>query len=414
MAKPAKSMTRKPGRPARAQRKRAQAKATTTEMPISGFDDEDIGAEEDEEEADVEEAPAEKEAGGGTPFTRYLRDLRDGAPLLTPKQEIDLARRIAHRAVAIVVKRLERIGRVLKRKPLRGAGPSWARGRLEAFVKDFNPRGKQGKRLENGLLKFYFGEASPQKEAMLRFLKADAEGAALIEELIAANLRLVVNVAKKYVGLLPLPDLVQEGNLGLMHAAPLFDYRRGFRFSTYATWWIRHSIGRAIADKGRTVRLPVHLIEAAHQVGKARQELSASLGRPPTDAELADTVGLEPDKVAKIRTWTMMPVSIHDPIGHESDMTLGDTIVIEEEELPEWVSLMPGAEMELLRSRFRKLKPIEQDVLRLRFALDGGEEQTFREIGEKYRLSRERIRQLQESALSKLRAFLLPKLDVAA
>lgn len=231
----------------------------------------------------------------------------------------------------------------------------------------------------------------------------------IVRILVEANLRLVVNVAKRFVGLLPLPDLVQEGNIGLMHAVPLFDYRRGFRFSTYVTWWIRHAIGRAIADKGRTIRLPVHLLDAGHQIGKKRSEMAAELGREPTDEDLAKAMGVDAEKIGKMRVWTQSPVSIDEPISSERDDPLGDFLAVEAEEPLPWTPLIPDKGHLLLEEEFRKLKPMEQDVLRLRFGLTD-DELTLREIGDKYGLSRERIRQLQEAGLKRLRIGLARRL----
>jgi len=424
MAKKKQSFDPSAGRRKRASKKRNSPKAIVKDQPLVEaapvvIDDEEVTAAEDEEVEDdvVEdvETPAGNEEESGTrlsPFGRYLRDLKNGLPLLKPEEEIDLGRRLSERAVDIIVERLKAAEDLLKEEDAEAPTPEGENAGI--FIRQFNPRGAKGKRLRNRLIEFYFGGASPQKELMIDLVKEDAEGRAIVKTLVESNLRLVVNVAKRYVGLLPLPDLVQEGNIGLMHATPLFDYRRGFRFSTYSTWWIRHSIGRAIADKGRTVRLPVHLIEAAHQIGKRRSELFVSLGRMPDDEEVAKAVGIEADKVSKIRTWTLSPVSIDEAVSHERDEPLGDFLAVEDEEPPpEWATIRSGSEFAMLRSEMRKLKPIEQDILLLRFGLADDEEQTFQEIGKKYSLSRERIRQLQESGLRKLRRSLLPKLAAA-
>ena len=355
----------------------------------------------------------DKGEAGGSVFGRYLRDLHAATGLLTPAQEVELGRAMADRAVAIIVERLVAAERLLKKEPSR-TQPASAIDFAKAFIKEFNPRGSKGKHLSNRLLKTYFGPSSPQKEMMIAYLKDDPEGKAIVDRLTVSNLRLVVNVAKKFIGLLQLPDLVQEGNIGLMHAVPLFDYRRGFRFSTYATWWIRHSIGRAIADKGRTVRLPVHLIELAHKIGVQRTKLFAELGRQPTDDELATAMGLDTHKLAQIRAWTQMPVSLDEPVNHDREDPMSDFISDEQEEPPAWAPLIPGKHDSVVKTAIALLRPIEQDVLRLRFGLDDDEELTFREIGDKYRLSRERIRQLQESALSKLRRALQRTLADAA
>lgn len=364
----------------------------------------------------IEAKPARRDSEGGaesgvSPFGRYLRELQKGPTLLTPAEEIELGRRMAARAVRIVVVRLAEAERLLKS---RGRKKASTEDRLaaQAFIEAFNPKGLKGRRLETALTGIYFGPSSPEKDSMIRFLKEDPEGSGIVRILVEANLRLVVNVAKRFVGLLPLPDLVQEGNIGLMHAVPLFDYRRGFRFSTYVTWWIRHAIGRAIADKGRTIRLPVHLLDAGHQIGKKRSEMAAELGREPTDEDLAKAMGVDAEKIGKMRVWTQSPVSIDEPISSERDDPLGDFLAVEAEEPLPWTPLIPDKGHLLLEEEFRKLKPMEQDVLRLRFGLTD-DELTLREIGDKYGLSRERIRQLQEAGLAKLRRSMRLKLDTA-
>lgn len=424
MAKKKQSFDPSAGRGKRASKKRTSPKVGMKNDPSLKvapvvIDDEEAAAEDEElEDGVIEdvEAHAEGEEDAGTrlsPFGRYIRDLKNGLPLLKPAEEIDLGRRLSERAVDIIVEHLSSAESLLKKeKDPEAPTPEGANAKI--FLQQFNPRGAKGKRLRNRLIDIYFGGASPQKELMISLVKEDPEGRGIEKTLVESNLRLVVNIAKRFVGLLPLPDLVQEGNLGLMHSVPLFDYRKGFRFSTYSTWWIRHSIGRAIADKGRTVRLPVHLIEAAHKIGKRRSELFVSLGRMPDDEEVAKAVGIDAEKVYKIRAWTLSPASIDEAVSHDRDEPLGDFLAVEDDEpAPEWATIKSGEEFAMLKSALRKLKPIEQDVLLLRFGLADDEELTFQQIGEKYHLSRERIRQLQESGLRKLRHSLLPKLAAA-
>ena len=224
-------------------------------------------------------------------------------------------------------------------------------------------------------------------------------------EFVKANLRLVVSIARRFNhGRLPLADLIQEGNIGLMKAVERYDYRRGFRFSTYASWWIRHAISRALADKGRAVRLPVHMIDAYHRIAKSTRELQSKLERPPTTAEISAATGIEAEKLEKMKTFLAeSPVSLDRPISDEDGRKLIDVLVDPNEgpAVPEQMELSETQDemMKLLAG----LKPIEADILRKRFGLTSDRERTLKEIGDEYRLSRERVRQLQEQALGKMR-----------
>jgi RNA polymerase primary sigma factor len=224
-------------------------------------------------------------------------------------------------------------------------------------------------------------------------------------EFVKANLRLVVSIARRFNhGRLPLADLIQEGNIGLMKAVERYDYRRGFRFSTYASWWIRHAISRALADKGRAVRLPVHMIDAYHRIAKSTRELQSKLERPPTTAEIAAATGIEAEKLEKMKTFlSETPVSLDRPISEEDGRKLIDVLVDPNEgpAVPEQMEFSETQD-EMLKL-LQGLKPIEADILRKRFGLTSDRERTLKEIGDEYRLSRERVRQLQEQALGKMR-----------
>jgi RNA polymerase primary sigma factor len=228
-------------------------------------------------------------------------------------------------------------------------------------------------------------------------------------DFVKANLRLVVSIARRFNhGRMALADLIQEGNLGLMKAVERYDYRRGFRFSTYASWWIRHAISRALADKGREVRLPVHMIDAQHRLTKARRQLTGQLGRNPTSEELATATQMPLDKIEKMRSWLLeSSVSIDKPVGDDEGRVLGEVL-----EDPDREEVSPTSELEWdaltteVRDLLRELRPIEADILRQRFGLGTEQELTLKEIGDKYNLSRERIRQLQEQALAKMRRAL--------
>ena len=227
---------------------------------------------------------------------------------------------------------------------------------------------------------------------------------------VKANLRLVVSIARRFNhGRMALADLIQEGNLGLIKAVERYDYRRGFRFSTYASWWIRHAISRALADKGREVRLPVHLIDAQHRLSKAKRELTSQLGRQPTSEELAEETQMNTSKIEKLRTYVLeQPFSLDKPVNDEDGRAFVDFLPDENIESPTELLALDAVTAEM-RHMLLELKPIEAAILRQRFGLDDDQEMTLKQIGEKYNLSRERIRQLQEQALTKMRRALQRK-----
>ncbi len=231
-------------------------------------------------------------------------------------------------------------------------------------------------------------------------------------EFVKANLRLVVSIARRFNhGRMPLADLIQEGNIGLIKAVERFDYRRGFRFSTYASWWIRHAISRALADKGRAVRLPVHMIDAYHRVAKSKRELTGKLGRQPTSEEIGVATGIAAQKIEKMRSYLLdQSFSLDRPVSDDDGRKFIDFIQDPNaDETTPADRLADAAVSTEVRRLLDHLKPIEADILRQRFGLDEDKELTLKEIGEKYNLSRERIRQLQEQALTKMRRALARK-----
>lgn len=282
----------------------------------------------------------------------YLKEM-SSVPLLTMEQEVDLAKKIE------AAKKAQR-----KKKRMQGKVAPKQRDEIESLINT---------------------------------------GRLAREHLIKANTRLVVSIAKKYMGRgVPFLDLIQEGNLGLMKAVSKFDYRRGFRFSTYATWWIRQTITRSIADQGRTIRVPVHMIDRIRQLYKTAHLLEQRLGHPPGVEDLAETLNEEVEKIEWMLKVSWLPLSLESPVGDEEDSELG--MFVEDVKSPSpsqtaYSNMMVDKVHEILST----LSPREARILRLRFGLENGRMYTLEEVGEKFGLTRERIRQIEGKALRRLR-----------
>ena len=375
-------------------------------------DDLGIGADEDEDQS--EENPADLKAAMDEllddPVKNYLKQIGQ-IPLLSAEQEVDLSRRIHAGAEA---------AHILQADRQKYGAPEYIKknGARFSFEEDENSRSYTEDLDDDGNEKSSEDaeEKAAEEEAMeavengplteekrQELLKTRRDGLNARRSLSEANLRLVVSIAKKHVGHnLAFLDLIQEGNIGLIKAAEKFDCDRGFRFSTYATWWIRQAITRAIADQARTIRIPVHMVETINKVIRVSRQLLQELGHDPSAEEIAAEMNMPVDKVRDILKIAQEPVSLETPIGEEEDSHLGDFIPDEDASEPSEAasfSLLKEQLMEVLDT----LTPREKKVLELRFGIVDGRTRTLEEVGKEFNVTRERIRQIEAKALRKLR-----------
>lgn len=261
----------------------------------------------------------------------------------------------------------------------------------------------------NDPVKMYFKDIgkvdllTPEQEIELGKRMMDGDETAK-QKLIESNLRLVVSIAKRFLGRtsMSFSDLIQEGNMGLIKAVERFDYRRGFHFSTYGTWWIRQAISRAMADQARTIRIPVHMVETINRLGRVTRMLWQKLGREPTEAEIAEAMGLSEEKVGEIRKIALEPTSLETPTGEEGDSEFYDFVEDENAKSPS-ENIIQMMLKEQLLAVIETLTPREQKVIRLRYGLDDARPRTLEEVGKEFNVTRERIRQIEAKALKKLR-----------
>ena len=375
-------------------------------------DDLGIGADEDEDQG--EENPADLKAAMDEllddPVKNYLKQIGQ-IPLLSAEQEVELSRRIHAGAEAAHILQADRqkygAPEYIKKNSARFSFEEDENSR--SYTEDLDDDGNE-KSSEDAEEKAAEEEAMEAvengpltEEKRQELLKTRRDGLNARRSLSEANLRLVVSIAKKHVGHnLAFLDLIQEGNIGLIKAAEKFDCDRGFRFSTYATWWIRQAITRAIADQARTIRIPVHMVETINKVKKVSSQLLHENGHEPSAEEIAERLDMPVDKVREIMRVAQEPVSLETPIGEEEDSHLGDFIPDEEAPVP-----AEAASQTLLKEQLadvlKTLTPREEKVLRLRFGLEDGRPRTLEEVGKEFNVTRERIRQIEAKALRKLR-----------
>ena len=330
------------------------------------------------------------------PVRMYLKEIGK-VPLLTAAQEVDLARRIEAGEFATVLRELTEEEDRVDQKRLRQVTESVVAIREHQVEKFGKVEGIGRDRIS----KTYKPKTREALDDFLRRVERDGQLAK--RKLIEANLRLVVSIAKRYVGRgMLFLDLIQEGNLGLIRAVEKFDYSKGYKFSTYATWWIRQAITRAIADQARTIRIPVHMVETINKLVRIQRQLLQDLGREPLPEEIGRQMGIPADKVREILKVSQEPVSLETPIGEEEDSHLGDFIEDSDAVVPVDAASFILLQ-EQLESVLHTLSEREKKVIQLRFGLLDGHPRTLEEVGREFGVTRERIRQIESKTLSKLR-----------
>ena len=381
------------------------------EVESAENNNDDLGITEDEDEQS-EENPADLKAAMDEllddPVKNYLKQIGQ-IPLLSAEQEVELSRRIHAGAEAAHILQADRqkygAPEYIKKNSARFSFEEDENSR--SYTEDLDEDGEKSAEdaeekadeekamevVENGPL---------SEERRQELLKTRRDGLNARRSLSEANLRLVVSIAKKHVGHnLAFLDLIQEGNIGLIKAAEKFDCDRGFRFSTYATWWIRQAITRAIADQARTIRIPVHMVETINRMRQATNQLVYQNGHEPTPEELAKAMDMSVERVREIQRMAQEPASLESPVGEEEDSSLGDFVADENAEAPGKAAdrAMVAQQINLA---LKSLTPREEKVIRLRFGLDDGRPRTLEEVGRDFGVTRERVRQIEAKAIRKL------------
>jgi RNA polymerase primary sigma factor len=302
------------------------------------------------------------------------------------KSEIELVEDDPTHAAPVVERAVDRRSR--RKKATIDLKPDMTTDSLQLFLKDIG--------------KVRLLTAQEEVDLAKRIERGDLDAK---QKMVESNLRLVVSIAKNYRNQgLPFLDLIQEGTLGLVRAAEKFDYRKGFKFSTYATWWIRQAIARALADKARTIRIPVHVVEKLNKIGRAERKLVTELGREPTPEEIAEHTGIEPEEVESIKRSAQAPVSLEKPVGDEEESEFGQFIADERAESP-YERAAEILTKEALREALENLSYRERRVLELRYGLGGEHPRTLDEVGRTFNVTRERIRQIENQSLKKLQSL---------
>ena len=381
------------------------------EVESAENNNDDLGITEDEDEQS-EENPADLKAAMDEllddPVKNYLKQIGQ-IPLLSAEQEVELSRRIHAGAEAAHILQADRqkydAPEYIKKNSARFSFEEDENSRSynedldedsEKSAEDAEEKADEEKAMEaveNGPL---------SEERRQELLKTRRDGLNARRSLSEANLRLVVSIAKKHVGHnLAFLDLIQEGNIGLIKAAEKFDCDRGFRFSTYATWWIRQAITRAIADQARTIRIPVHMVETINRMRQATNQLVYQNGHEPTPEELAKAMDMSVERVREIQRMAQEPASLESPVGEEEDSSLGDFVADENAEAPGKAADRAMVAQQINQA-LKSLTPREEKVIRLRFGLDDGRPRTLEEVGRDFGVTRERVRQIEAKAIRKL------------
>lgn len=372
----------------------------------------DLGISDDSDDDQAEENPADLKAAMDEllddPVKNYLKQIGQ-IPLLSAEQEVELSKRIHAGAEA---------AHILQADRAKYGAPEYIKKNTArfSFEEDESSRDYNAELDEEGAEKSEDAEEKAAEEEAMEavengplteerrqeLLKVRRDGLNARRSLSEANLRLVVSIAKKHVGHnLAFLDLIQEGNIGLIKAAEKFDCDRGFRFSTYATWWIRQAITRAIADQARTIRIPVHMVETINRMRQATNQLVYQNGHEPTPEELAKAMDMSVERVREIQRMAQEPASLESPVGEEEDSSLGDFVADENAEAPGKAAdrAMVAQQINLA---LKSLTPREEKVIRLRFGLDDGRPRTLEEVGRDFGVTRERVRQIEAKAIRKL------------